>query len=156
MSTIRTINVVKGKTLIATIIGFFEVLIWFLVVKDALNTELSGFWNSLIIGVSYSGGFAAGTFVGGKLSDKFVHGNLTLQVILTKNDDNVINAIRNEGYAVSVIDVKGQLDTNDKYMLFMEIDKRSLNNITSLIKKLDEKAFIVVNETKLVQNGFIK
>lgn len=156
MGTIRTINIVKGKTLVGSIIGFFEVLIWFLVVKDALNTDLSGFLNSIIIAISYAGGYASGTYIGGVLSEKFIHGNLTLQVILTQNDDDIINELRKEGYGVSVLDVKGQLDTNDKYMLFIEIDKKNLNHVTSIIKKLDKKAFIVVNETKFVQNGFIK
>ena len=49
MGTIRTINVVKGKTLIGAVIGFFEVLIWFLIVKDALNTELTGILNKAIL-----------------------------------------------------------------------------------------------------------
>lgn len=156
LGTVRTINVVKGKTLVGSIIGFFEVLIWFLIVKDALNTDLTGFWNSLAIAMAYSAGFASGTYIGGLLSEKFVQGNLTLQVILTKNDDEIVEEIRRAGYAVSVLDVRGQLDSGDKYMLFIEIDKRSLNNVTSIIKRLDKKAFIVVNETKLVQNGFIK
>ena len=156
MGTIRTINVVKGKTLIGAVIGFFEVLIWFLIVKDALNTELTGILNSLFIAISYAGGYATGTYIGGMLSDKFIQGNLTLQVILTKNDDELVDAIRKEGYGVSVLDVRGQLNINDKYMLFIEIDKKNLSHVTSIIKKLDNKAFIVVNETKLVQNGFIK
>ena len=142
LGTIRTINVVKGKTLLGSIIGFFEVLLWFLIVKDALNTDLTG--------------FSAGTYIGGLLSEKFIHGNLTLQVILTKTDDEVVEEIRKEGYGVSVIDVRGQLNSGDKYMLFIEIDKKNLNHVTSIIKNLDKKAFIVVNETKLVQNGFIK
>ena len=156
MGTIRTINVVKGKTLIGAVIGFFEVLIWFLIVKDALNTELTGILNSLFIAISYAGGYATGTYIGGMLSDKFIQGNLTLQVILTKNDDELVDAIRKEGYGVSVLDVRGQLNINDKYMLFIEIDKKNLSHVTSIIKKLDKKAFIVVNETELVQNGFIK
>ena len=156
MGTIRTINVVKGKTLIGAVIGFFEVLIWFLIVKDALNTELTGILNSLFIAISYAGGYATGTYIGGMLSDKFIQGNLTLQVILTKNDDELVDAIRKEGDGVSVLDVRGQLNINDKYMLFIEIDKKNLSHVTSIIKKLDKKAFIVVNETKLVQNGFIK
>ena len=156
MGTIRTINVVKGKTLIGAVIGFFEVLIWFLIVKDALNTELTGILNSLFIAISYAGGYATGTYIGGMLSDKFIQGNLTLQVILTKNDDELVDAIRKEGYGVSVLDVRGQLNINDKYMLFIEIDKKNSSHVTSIIKKLAKKAFIVVNETKLVQNGFIK
>ena len=41
-------------------------------------------------------------------------------------------------------------------MLFIEINKKRIDHLNKLIKSLDEKAFIVVNETKLVQNGYIK
>ena len=103
LGTTRTIVMVKGKTTLASIIGFFEVLIWFLVVKEALNTDINSIW----IAVAYAGGFATGTFVGGFLSNKFIKGNFGVQVILSKNDNKVVNTLRKEGYAVSVIDVKG-------------------------------------------------
>ena len=60
LGTFRTIITVKGKALYASIIGFFEVLIWFLVVKEALNTNETG----ILIGISYALGFAAGTYIG--------------------------------------------------------------------------------------------
>ena len=41
-------------------------------------------------------------------------------------------------------------------MLYMEINKKNLSEIKDFIKNIDENAFIVVSETKLVQNGFIK
>ena len=41
-------------------------------------------------------------------------------------------------------------------MLFMEIDKKKLEKLKKLIKSLDSRAFMVVNETKLVENGFFK
>ena len=63
--------------------------------------------------------------------------------------------IREKGYAVTVLDVKGQSE-DPKYMLFMEINKNKLTKLKDLIRSLDEKAFIVVNETKLVQNGYLK
>ena len=55
----------------------------------------------------------------------------------------------------SVINAKGK-DNKEKYMLYMEINKKNLSEIKDFIKKIDENAFIVVSETKLVQNGFIK
>ena len=39
-------------------------------------------------------------------------------------------------------------------MLFIEIDKRKIGQLKSLIKVLDPKAFVVVNETQMVQNGY--
>lgn len=38
----------------------------------------------------------------------------------------------------------------------MEIDKKKINQLKYLIKSLDSKAFVVVNETKMVENGFFK
>ena len=152
LGTMRTIVTVKGKAKTASLIGFIEVLIWFLIVREALNTDIESIW----IAISYAGGYATGTLIGGILSNKLIKGNFGVQVILSENNDSIIDAIRKEGYAVSVIDVKGQDKDKEKYMLFIEIDKRRFEHLRSLIKGLDEKAFIVVNETRMVQNGYFK
>lgn len=41
-------------------------------------------------------------------------------------------------------------------MLIMEVDKKDYSHLQELIKKLDNKAFVVVNETKYVQNGYFR
>lgn len=151
LGTVRTIVTVKGKKFYASLIGFVEVFIWFIVVKDALNTTL----DSIFIPLSYALGYATGTYIGGLLAEKLISGNLTLQVILSNNSDEVVDEIRSNNFAVSVIDVKGRTKEEAKYMLFIEINKKRLRELKSLIKKLDDKAFIVVNETKSVQNGYL-
>lgn len=150
LDTLRMLFIIKGKNLVAATIGFIEVLIWFLIVREALNTDVTSLW----VAVSYAGGYATGTIIGGLLSNKFISGNLTVQVILSDRNDDVVTFIRKAGYAVSVIDVKGQDEENPKYMLLMEINKKRINQLKSLIKGLDDKAFIIINETKLVQNGY--
>ena len=151
LGTVRMIITVKGNNLVASLIGFFEILVWFLIVKEALNTTET----SIFIALSYSLGYATGTYIGGILSDKFVSGTLSVQVILSNNNHKIVDKIREEGFAVSVVNVKGKED-HDKYMLFMEIDKKKINQLKYLIKFLDSKAFVVVNETKMVENGFFK
>ncbi len=150
MGTCRTIVTVKGKRTLASIIGFVEVLIWFLIVKEALNTDET----SILVGVSYAAGYAAGTYIGGWLSATFIKGTFGVQVITSSKDDSMVEKLRNSGYAVSVINVKGQDKTNERYMLFIEINKRKFKHLKSIIKSLDEKAFIVVNETREVENGY--
>ena len=151
LGTVRMIITVKGNKLVASLIGFFEILVWFLIVKEALNTTET----SIFIALSYSLGYATGTYIGGILSDKFVSGTLSVQVILSNNNHKIVDKIREEGFAVSVVNDKGKED-HDKYMLFMEIDKKKINQLKYLIKSLDSKAFVVVNETKMVENGFFK
>jgi len=149
LATFVTVSTVKGKRLLATILGFIDVIIWFLVVKEALNTELDSIW----IAISYAGGYALGTFIGGTLSSILINGMISVQVILNSEKD--INIIREAGYAVSEIECTGK-DNTKNTMLFIEVDKKHLKDLKNIIKQIDEKAFMVVNETKYVENGFFK
>ena len=151
LGTARTIFMVKGRTYIASIIGFIEVLIWFVMVREALTAGIPSWW----IPISYAAGYAIGTLVGGVISHKFISGNYTVQAILRNQSDTVPDIIRKEGHAVSTIRVEGR-NKEIKHMLFIEVKKRNLNGLKELILGLDPRAFIVVNETKIVHNGFIK
>lgn len=152
LGTVRTLITVKGRTLLASMVGFIEIFVWFVIVKEALNTNETSIW----IAIAYSLGFATGTYIGGYLSDRFIKGNFGIQVVTSNNNHMLIDLLRNEGYAVSVIDVKGQDKKKEKYMLFIEIQKNNFDHVKQLIHSVDQKAFIVVNETKYVQNGYIK
>lgn len=149
LGTIRTLFTVKGKKVIASLIGFFEVLVWFLVVKEALNTDE----NSIFIAISYSLGFATGTYIGSFLSDLLITGKIEVQVF-TENSD-LVNILRKEGYAVTVIDCKGY-NTESKYMLYITVEKKKEKELRGIIKENDGKAFIVENESKYVENGYFK
>ncbi len=147
LGTIRTVYTVKNKHLIASFIGLIEVIVWFLIVQEALNSTDNNFF----IAFSYSIGFAVGTYIGGIISNKLINTKLGIQVILSKKDDNIIEKIRKEGFAVSVINL---ISKDDKYMLYIQIDSKKYLHLIKLMKKLDNKAFIVVNETKVVYNGY--
>lgn len=152
LGTVRTIITVKGRRVLASMVGFIEVFVWFLIVREALNTDETSLW----IAISYSLGFATGTYIGSVLSDIFISGTLGLQVVTSRENDEMVHTLRENGYAVTVLDVRGKDKENGKYMLFIEIDKRRLTHLKNLIKSLDQTAFIVVNETKYVQNGYFK
>lgn len=149
LGTLRTIITVKGKNLYAAMIGFIEICIWFTIVREALNTDET----SIFVMLSYAAGYSTGTFFGGIISNKVIKGTFSVQVITNKKE--LADIIRKAGYAVSMMNIKGQEET-DKYMLYIEINNKSYNDLRDLIKENDNKAFIVVNETKFVQNGFIK
>lgn len=147
LGTIRTVYTVKNKHLIASFIGLIEVIVWFLIVQEALNSTSNNFF----IAFSYSIGFAVGTYIGGILSNKLINTKLGIQVILNKKDDNIINKIRQMGYAVSIINL---VSKDNKYMLYIQVDSKQYHKLIKLINSLDNKAFIVVNETKVVYNGY--
>ena len=151
LGTVRAVMTVKEKNGIATLIGFVEVTIWFLAVKDALNSDSNSLW----IVFSYAGGFAAGTYIGGIIAQKFIHGKLGIQIIVKKNAYPLIEELRKHHYAISVLNAKGS-SGDDKLFLFLEIDSHYLEELKKLVHRYDEKAFLVVSETKYVQNGYFR
>ncbi len=151
LSTIVTVLTVKNKRILATILGFIDVIIWFLVVREALTTNIKSIW----IAISYALGYAIGTFTGTTLSNKLINGKISMQVVLDKKSEEKINEIRNKGFAVSQVNCTGK-DNTSKLMLFIELDKKNLNDLKTIINKIDENAFMVINETKYVVNGFFK
>lgn len=152
LGTLRTVFFVKGKTLEPFVIAFFEVTIWFLVAREALNTDQ----NIYFIAFSYAAGYASGTFIGSKLSNIFIKGMIGVQVIVHENQLELINKLREKGFALSVIELKDNYDNKDRDMLYIQINSGRLKELQKIIKEHDEKAFIIINETKVVQNGMIK
>jgi len=96
LNTVRTTFVLRGKTFIVAIIAFLEITIWFLVARTALNTELN-----LLIVLSYSGGYTAGTILGTIITNKFIKTNVELLVI--SNKIRSTNKIKKEDFGVTII-----------------------------------------------------
>lgn len=152
LGTLRTVVTIKDKVLFASVIGFFEVLVWFLIAKEALDTNT----NSIFIGISYALGFASGTYIGGVISRYLIKGNLSVQVITSNASQKWVESLRDNGFAVSVLDINVKEGSSDKYLFFMEINKNDFDKLHKLIKLYDKDAFIVVNESKEVINGYFK
>ena len=146
LGTIRTIITVKNKHLLAGFIGFFEVFIWFVIVQEALNTPDT----NIFIAFFYSLGFAAGTVIGGYITNYFIITPISLQIVTTNT--KMADFLYDNGYEVSQIKVFGKEGIKD--MLVLETTDRHYKKIMSLIRIMDEKAFVVVDETKFVHNSF--
>ena len=68
LATIRTVMVVKDRTILAFIFAFFEVFVWFMIVREAL-TSVENVW---LLAMSYSFGYACGVMVGMYITDRFI------------------------------------------------------------------------------------
>lgn len=148
IGTVRTMIMVRGKMYVTAALAFIEVMIWFMVAREALVTDI----NSIFIPISYSLGYATGTFIGTYIANNFIRNIIGVEIIVTKNQLELIKAIKKSGFAVSVIDLKG----NKNGFLLCQINSKKEQKLINIVKKYDPNAFIIVNDTKYVQNGFIK
>lgn len=150
LGTIRTVFTVKGKSKKAAVFGFFEVLIWFIIVREALNSGTG----HILTAIFYAGGFATGTLIGGALSKKFISGKAEVQIITRNSDDNLEKYIRKAGFGVTVVEVKPSDYSNKRYMLLVETENNRLKELRKIVMEKSEGAFITVKDTAYVQNGF--
>ena len=152
LGTVKTVFSVRGKVLKAGVLAFIEIFIWFLVAREALNTDYDSIW----IVISYAGGFTAGSIIGTFISSRFVNTLISVEVTTSKATIENINRIRDEGFGVSVVNTTSSYDDANNNILFITLNSRNLDHLKEILQKIDPQAFIVVNEAKIVQNGFVK
>lgn len=151
ISTFRTMIMVRKRSILIPILAFFEVFVWFMAARRALNTDI----DSILIPIFYSLGYATGTYIGGFLSRKFIKNINCIEVTTSKDNLRLINALRSNGYAVAVIALKHNYQ-GKKDLLMVDVKSKNTQEAINLIKELDPQAFIVVKDTKIVHNGYIK
>ncbi len=86
MGTIRTILLSKDKVILPFIISFFEVIIWFLVAKEALLIV----GNTFLVAIFYAAGYSTGTLIGSLISKYFNKSIIKIEVISSNNLDNIL------------------------------------------------------------------
>lgn len=150
LATLRTMLTVKGKKEFAALMGFLECFIWYVVVKDAMTAD----GPVLPIAIAYAGGFATGTYIGGIISNKVIKGKALVQVITSSRDKALLEAIRDDGFAITVIDVAASEYSGEKYMILANIENSQLHHFQNFVKKHDPKAFIFAQESKSSIGGY--
>ncbi|OHB59412.1 MAG: hypothetical protein A2173_11835 [Planctomycetes bacterium RBG_13_44_8b] len=147
LGTVRVIFVSRGLKYFAAIMGFFEVLIWILVIGQIMK-NLS---NPLCY-IAYAGGFAMGNFVGISVGEKLSLGMAILRVITSKDAASLLDAFKSQGYGVTSFD--GQGSTGGQIKLVFSIMHRShLEDAVKIITKFDPSAFYTIEDINFVEKG---
>jgi len=145
LGTLRSICVVRGIRF-ASLLGFFEIWIWILVIGVVVQNL-----DSAVNYLAYAGGFATGNFVGMTIGKKMIMGHLVLQVISNKNHYMIINELEKSGYGMTVVDAYGR-DGSVK-MIFTVIRRERLKDALKTINGIDESAFYSVEEVRRVSKS---
>ena len=153
LGTMRTVFTVKGKTYISAIIAFTEAMLWFLLVREALNFEAKGmetYW----IAIAYALGFAIGTFCGGFITTKFIKTKINVQIISTTKNEELVKSLSDAGFGATILVATGATKKEERYMLLIETDNKQIKNLKTIVSQNDPKAFITISDTRSTQNGY--
>lgn len=143
IGTLRIVFLNKGYGVIAPILGFFEVLIWLIVISQVMQNV-----TTVVNYIAYAGGFAAGTYVGMYIENRLAIGTNLLQVITRKEASRLIKVLRKQ--KIRTASVKGYGNTGPIHILYITTQRKNLQPLFKTIKKYNPKAFITVEGVKIV------
>lgn len=143
LDTLRIIFISKGYKIIAPIIGFFEILIWIVVITRIMQNLDN--WRCY---VAYAGGFATGNYVGMLLDEKLAIGHEMVRVITKRDAHELTDALRKAGYGVTSVKADGM--QGEVGILYIVINRKKLKEVIDAIKAYNPNAFFTVENINFV------
>lgn len=133
----------KGYGLAAPILGFFEVLLWIIVIGQIMQNV-----NSVTNYLAYAGGFATGTYVGMYIENRLAIGTNLIQVITRKAASGLIRALRKR--KIRTASVKAYGNNGPINILYITTQRRNLQPLFKIIKKYNPNAFVTIEGVRVV------
>lgn len=146
LGTLRHVFISKGYRKIVPFLGFFEVLIWIIVVAQVMQ-NLSN-W---VCYIAYAGGFAAGTYVGLLIEEKLALGLQVIRVITNQNSDELIAELKNSNHGLTIVDAQGAV--GPVKMIFTIIKRKDVPQVVDKIATFLPNAFFTIEDVKNTSQG---
>lgn len=147
MDTIRVLFVVRGKKVLAWILGFFQSLLFVV----AITQVLANLNNPLTI-LSYAGGFATGIVIGMFIEERLAIGHVHFSIISPKRGASIAEMLRENGFGVTEIPARGMDGTVS--VLHCSVIRKDVRKIEKIVMEADPEAFITAEDIRPVWRGF--
>jgi uncharacterized protein YebE (UPF0316 family) len=146
VSTIRMMFVWAGNRYLATLLGFFEALIWIVAIGQIMK-DISN-WSSYI---AYAAGYAGGTFTGMFIESKLAYGKSIIQVITKNPACKLIEALKAEDFGITCL--QGEGNKGDKVHVFYTVlSRRKVDYVTGIIRLYNPDAFFTIENIRFVND----
>lgn len=148
LSTVRVLIMGRSNRLIVAVIAFIEALT-FALTFGVVASNLSNVWYL----VSYSGGFAAGTWVGTSIEEWLGQGYQTIHIVSVSNSLQIAKKIRDAGFGATR--TSGEGTTGTVGMIFVVARRKNVPQIVKVVTDIDPKAFVTIGEARSVARGYL-
>ena len=139
IGTLRIIFLAKGKKMLVPIFGFFEVLLWLIVItKIVQNVDKPQYY------IAYALGFATGSWIGMLIDQKLAVGTVLIRIITAKSALSLVVSLRESGYIVTDVPAFGS--TGQVNVVFTIVKRKESENIVAKIREYNPQAFYTIEE----------
>jgi len=149
MGTMRTILLVKGQRRIASILGFFEVMIYLIVLGKVVGNI-----DKPVLILAYCLGYAAGNIFGSKIEERLSIGRLVAQIIVKEMMEELVQSLREAGFGVTIFEGEGKEGMS--YMLNIILERKQVRKLNEIIDKCNCGAFITTMDVRSSLGGYFQ
>jgi len=146
LGTLRNVFISKGLRNVVPILGFCEVTIWLLSIKQIMQHL-----DNPLCYVAFAGGFATGTYVGLFVERKLAIGMQVLRIIVPQNAQSLIESLQNANFGVTVIDGHGA--KGPVKIIFTIIKRKDIEFVRNLINRTNPNTFYSVEDVRVASQG---
>jgi len=146
LGTMRIVFTSKGKKNLAPIVGFFELLIWILVINEVFKNA-----DSFICYLAYAGGYAAGNFIGLNIEERLALGSQLIKVFSSKDITALQKQLNEAGFGATAVDGVGS--AGKVTILYLVINRKNADHAKKILVDFDPLIFYVIEDVRLVKSG---
>lgn len=139
INTIRIIYVLGGRRITATLLGFFESLIWLMAIS-----QIFGHLDNWVCYFAYPAGFASGIFVGMIIEEKIAYGKVIVRIITRKDVEVLLQYLREHTFRYTHVDAVGP--DGRENLVFTVLPREALDDLLSELKAMLPTAFYTVEK----------
>lgn len=147
LGTLRIILLSRGNRIYVPFLGFFEVLLWVVVMANIVKSL-----NHPIYYVAYAGGFAAGNYVGMVIENRLAMGISLVRVITGIDGLDLVVRLRELGYVVT--EVTGHGNRGEVRVLFTIVKRREAPHLVEVVRQFNPNAFYTIEDVNFVSRDY--
>lgn len=147
IATMRLMFLARGARLPTVVIGFFEALIWIIIVSQVIQNL-----HNVMCYFAYAGGFAAGSYIGMKLEERLALGKVVMRVITQQPAAELLERLRENKFGVTSVPAEGA--KGPVRILFMVIDRSRIAEAGAIINASQPGAFYTIEDVRHASEGF--
>jgi len=146
LGTLRVIFVSKGAKNIAPFIGFFEVLIWIVIISQVFARA-----HDWVAYLSFAAGYATGSYVGILIEKRIAYGVILCRIYTQKNGTELVQQLNKMNFGATM--TRGEGSVNQVHIIETVIDRNQMKSLEKLLITFDPNIFFVVEDVRTRQNG---
>lgn len=146
LGTIRHVLTSRGHKNISPILGFFEVLIWIVVVSQVMKQA-----NNFACYIAWASGFAMGNYIGLLIEERIALGLQIIRIITNQECGELITQLQIANHGTTVVNAHGA--KGPVKIILTVVKRKNIEPIISIIQKNNPDAFYSIEDIRDVNRG---